>query len=133
MRYGRMTMAAAGAVAVVAFAGAATAAGQLVPDEEAGAEIYAAQCRGCHTVSIAPTLRGIADRPIAAVKEFGGYSNGLKARAGEVWTEQNLDAFLAAPGTFAPGTQMVLAVTDPQARADVIAYIRTLPPPREGR
>lgn len=142
MRYGRWA-AAAGAVAILAFGGAgwtaqdpdgtAAEAGQIVPDEEAGAEIYAAQCRGCHTVSIAPTLRGVADRPIASVSDFGGYSDGLKARADQAWSAANLDAFLAAPPTFAPGTRMVMAVADPQARADVIAYIRSLPPPRDAR
>lgn len=102
----------------------------LTGDEEAGAEIYAAQCRGCHTVSIAPTLRGVADRPIASVTGFGGYSDAMKAKAGQTWTVANLDAFLTAPAAFAPGTRMVMSVADPQARADVIAYIRALPPPR---
>jgi cytochrome c len=126
---------AAGALAAT-FAGPGSAqnpALAITPDEEAGAEIYATQCRGCHSVSIAPTLRGVADRPIASVREFGGYSDGLKARSGETWTVQNLDAFLVAPAVFAPGTRMVMAVADPQARADVIAYIRTLPPPRDAR
>lgn len=99
-------------------------------DEEAGAEIYAAQCRGCHTVSIAPTLRGVADRPIASIADFGGYSDALKAKAGQAWTVENLDAFLAAPAVFAPGTRMVMSLADPQARADVIAYIRSLPAPK---
>lgn len=112
---------------------AAWAEPQRAGDEEAGAELYAAQCRGCHTVSIAPTLRGVADRPIASVSGFGGYSEGLKARSSEAWTVENLEAFLAAPTTFAPGTRMVMAVPDPQARADLIAYIRTLPPAREAR
>lgn len=102
-------------------------------DAEAGGEVYAAQCKGCHTVSIAPTLRGVAERPIASVADFGGYSPALKAKAGESWTPRNLDAFLAAPGAFAPGTRMVLSIPDPQVRADVIAYLRTLPPPRAER
>src|SRR5688500_16090060 len=90
-------------------------------DVEAGAEIYAAQCKGCHTVSIAPTLRGVADRKIASLADFGGYSPGLKARGAETWSASNLDAFLAAPATFSPGTRMVVSVADPQVRADVIA------------
>ncbi|MGA0605106.1 c-type cytochrome [Phenylobacterium sp. VNQ135] len=108
----------------------AQAADEPVGDEEAGAELYAAQCRGCHTVSIAPTLRGVVERPIASVADFGGYSEALKAKSGQTWTLENLDAFLAAPQAFAPGTRMVLAVPDAQARADIIAYLRTLPPPR---
>lgn len=124
------TLSAALAVAVFAAASAVWAQTPLAGDEEAGAEIYAAQCRGCHTVSIAPTLRGVADRPIASVADFGGYSAALKAKAGEAWTANNLEAFLTAPASFAPGTRMVMAVPDAQARADVIAYIRSLPPPR---
>ncbi|WP_165843940.1 c-type cytochrome [Phenylobacterium kunshanense] len=127
---------AAWALVVLAFAqgGAAHAQAQAVQgDAEAGAELYAAQCKGCHTVSIAPTLRGVADRPIASVGGFGGYSEGLRARSAQKWTAENLDAFLSAPVVFAPGSRMVMAVPDVQARADLIAYIRSLPPPREGR
>lgn len=131
MQYGRNVVLAL--VAGLAFAGAAGAQEEVAGDADAGAETYATQCKGCHTVSIAPTLRGVADRAIASVADFGGYSPGLKARAGETWTARNLDAFLAAPQTFAPGTRMVMAVPDPQVRADVIAYIRALPPPREAR
>lgn len=123
-------------MAVAAIAGVMLAASgyaqqaQMVGDEEAGAEIYAAQCKGCHTVSIAPTLRGVADRPIASVAGFAGYSDALKGKAGQTWTAENLDAFLTAPAAFAPGTRMVMSIGDTQARADVIAYIRSLPPPR---
>lgn len=124
----------AGCAALAAVAVSATA--QVAPapaisgDVEAGAELYSAECRGCHGVSIAPTLRGLIDRPIASVAGFSGYSEGLKARSGDTWSEANLDAFLAAPSVFAPGTLMVKALTDAQQRADVIAYITTLPPPR---
>lgn len=131
MRYGRVL---AGGLAGLLIGGAVATAQELPEgDIEAGAETYAAQCKGCHTVSIAPTLRGVADRPIASVAAFGGYSDGLKARSGETWTAANLNAFLTAPATFAPGTRMVMTLADPQARADVVAYIRSLPPPREGR
>jgi len=108
----------------------AAATSAITPDAEAGAEIYASECRGCHAVSIAPTLRGVLDRPIASVAAFTGYSEGLKAKSGQTWTHANLDAFLTAPAEFAPGTHMVKAVPDAQTRADIIAYIETLPPPR---
>ena len=99
-------------------------------DADAGAELYAAQCRACHGGSIAPSLRGVADRPIASEPEFGGYSDALKARAGDTWNVPNLDAFLRAPSAFAPGARMAMSLADPQARADVIAYVRSLPPKR---
>ncbi len=125
-------MIAGAASAVLLGAAAARAQAEALPpgDEEAGAELYAAQCKGCHTVSIAPSLRGVADRPIASEADFHGYSDALKAKSGETWTVENLDAFLKSPPTFAPGTRMVMAVPDAQARADIIAYIRSLPPKR---
>ncbi|HTE40844.1 MAG TPA: c-type cytochrome [Steroidobacteraceae bacterium] len=103
----------------------------IVPDEEAGAEVYSSVCKGCHGVSIAPTLRGILKRPIASIQSFGGYSAGLKAKQGETWTEANLNAFLTSPTEFAPGTLMTQTIPEAQRRADVIAYLASLPPPRE--
>ena len=102
----------------------------LTADADAGADIYATDCRGCHAVSIAPTLRGVLNRPIASNSAFAGYSAALKAKSADTWTEANLDAFLSAPQTFAPGTLMAKAVPDAQQRADLIAYLASLPPPR---
>ena len=47
------------------------------------------------------------------------------------WTEANLDTFLTAPQTFVPGTLMTKDIPDAQRRANLIAYIASLPPPRE--
>ena len=126
---GLFALAAASAAAQVAPAPSASTA--LTGDPEAGAELYSAECRGCHAVSIAPTLRGVIGRPIASVAAFSGYSDGLKAKGAETWSEANLDAFLTAPSSFAPGALMVKAIADPQQRADIIAYIATLLPPRQ--
>jgi cytochrome c len=112
------------------FAAPALAQG-VTGDPEAGADLYSAECRGCHSVSIGPTLRGLIGRPAASVAGFGGYSDALKAKAGLIWTEANIDAFLTGPQVFAPGTLMTKAISDPQQRADIIAYIATLPPPRQ--
>lgn len=102
----------------------------IVADEEAGAAIYDAVCKGCHSVSIAPTLRGVIDRPIASVASFAGYTDALKAKQSLTWTEENLNTFLAGPTEFAPGTLMTQVVADAQSRADIIAFLATLPPPR---
>ncbi|MDP3492368.1 MAG: c-type cytochrome [Hyphomonadaceae bacterium] len=102
----------------------------LTGDPDAGAEFYATECKGCHAVSIAPTLRGVIGRPVASVAGFSGYSEALKAKAALAWTPETLDIFLKGPMDFAPGTLMTKAIEDAQVRADVIAYIATLPPPR---
>ncbi len=124
------------ALALAALASTAIAQSQevtlngLTGDADAGAEIYATDCRGCHAVSIAPTLRGVINRPIASVVAFPGYSDALKAKSPETWTDANLDAFLSGPQAFAPKTLMVKVVPDAQQRADLIAYLASLPPPR---
>lgn len=100
-------------------------------DADAGAQTYEAVCQGCHSVSIAPTLRGVVGRPIASVASFTGYSEGLSAKQGATWTKQNLDAFLSDPAGFAPGTLMVQTIPDAQQRANMIAFLEMLPPPRQ--
>src|SRR5688572_61504 len=99
-------------------------------DAEAGAQLYASVCKGCHGVSIAPTLRGVVGRQIAGVQSFPAYSDALKAKGDQTWTPELLDRFLQAPAEFAPGALMTQVVADPQMRADLIAYLAELPPPR---
>lgn len=108
----------------------ASSASDIVGDPEAGAETYTTVCKGCHGVSIAPTLRGVIGRPIASVATFAGYSDALKTKSSMTWTQANLDAFLTEPAAFAPGTLMTQTIADAQRRADLIAYLASLPPPR---
>jgi cytochrome c len=99
-------------------------------DADAGAELYGSVCKGCHGVSIAPTLRGVIGRRIASVESFPAYTPALQAKGDLTWTPELLDKFLQAPGEFAPGTAMTQVLSDAQARADLIAYLATLPPAR---
>ena len=117
---------------LVGLLSAAPAVAQTPPvgDEAAGEATYMAVCRTCDGGMVAPTLRGIAGRPIASVADFTGYSPALKGKSDQVWTDANLDAFIKAPVEFAPGVLMTASVTDDQARADVIAFIKSPPPPR---
>jgi len=103
----------------------------IVPNLQSGQEIYKAVCHGCHGVSIAPTLRGIINRPIASVESFKGYSAGIKEKQGMMWTKENLSIFLTDPLKFAPGTLMIQIIPQAQKRADIIAFLGTLPPPRK--
>jgi len=92
-----------------------------------GAKIFNMQCRACHAAksSVAgPSVHGVAGRKIAGLTDFA-YSAALKAKSG-VWTDAALDAYLAAPGKFAPGGRMITALASPADRAAVIAYMKTL-------
>ena len=112
---------------VLAAALALTAA--LPATAQDGQALFNAQCKSCHTINGVsspggPTVKGISGRKIAGAPGFA-YSTGLKGKAG-TWTDANLDAYLAAPSTFAPGTRMFARVAQPQARAAIIGYLKTL-------
>lgn len=88
-------------------------------------------CGACHTADkggpnrVGPNLWGIVGHDIAAHEGFG-YSEALQSKEGE-WTYDKLDAFLASPKDWAPGTAMSFAgIRDPEGRANVIAYLRSL-------
>jgi cytochrome c len=92
-----------------------------------GAKLFQLQCKTCHadkSTVMAPTLTGVTGRGIASLADFK-YSAGLKAKGG-TWTVANLDAFLAAPAKFAPGTRMPIAVANPADRTALIGYLKTL-------
>jgi cytochrome c len=95
-----------------------------------GEQLFGDNCASCHTIGAAstpdaPTLKGVAGRKIASLADFQ-YSAGLKAKQGGVWDDAALDAFLANPQSFAPGTQMYGGASDPNDRKAIIAYLKTL-------
>ena len=90
-------------------------------------------CFSCHSVDPAdktlpgPNLFGVLCRRPAAVKGFA-YSDAMKAFAREnrLWTPELLEQYLTDPEEIIPGTPMSLPpqATTPDARRDVIAYLR---------
>lgn len=86
-------------------------------------------CHTCHSnPQIAPDLTSIFKRPIATVNGYD-YSDGLKKIADEKghWTQETMDAFLARPSGFAPGTKMGFQGLLNQAdREALIEYLRAL-------
>jgi len=100
-------------------------------DATAGAGIFQGQCAMCHATTpgaagIGPSLAGVYNKPAASVAGYA-YSPALVA-AKLVWNAATLDKFLTAPQSFVPGTKMPFAgIADAGQRADVIAYLATLP------
>lgn len=106
---------------------AAPGLAQAQAASSAGARLFNLQCKTCHgdkSTPAGPTLAGVAGAPIAGRTDFN-YSAGLKAKGG-VWTDAALDAYLAKPVAFAPGTRMMVAVPDANNRAAIVAYMKTL-------
>lgn len=99
----------------------------------AAGERQAIVCKACHQFEpdgvtvVGPPMWGIAERDIASFEGFN-YSEALKKQTGK-WDAEKLDAFLASPNEFAPGTNMVFpGVKDPGARAAIIAWLATKNP-----
>lgn len=102
-------------------------------DPKAGANTAKA-CLACHTLQkgepakIGPNLWGVVGGPNAHMPGFG-YSEALEKRKaeGKTWTFEELDLFLTDPKGHIPGVAMNFGgIKDPQARANVIDYLRTL-------
>ena len=93
-----------------------------------GAVIYNL-CQSCHAnPQIAPNLKNIFNGPIASIKGFD-YSDGMKKAAEKNghWNAETLDAFLARPSQFVPGTKMGFQGLLNQADRDaLIEYLKSL-------
>ena len=86
------------------------------------------QCKTCHDVAvnkIGPHLQGVVGRKAGSVADFT-YSAANK-NSGITWTPEKLFQYLENPQRVVPGTKMTFAgISDPQKRANVIAYLGTL-------
>ncbi|PTS90463.1 cytochrome c family protein [Sphingomonas sp. HMWF008] len=87
-------------------------------------------CKTCHAIEagvnkIGPSLHAIVGRKAG---EIAGYTySAANKNSGITWTEEKLFQYLENPQRVVPGTKMSFAgwPTDPQKRADVIAYLKT--------
>ena len=94
-------------------------------------EGYAKACATCHTfdkggaAKVGPNLYGVVNRPVGSMAGFA-YSEAIQKKGG-TWSFDEIFKFIANPKGYAPGTKMGYAgEKDPQRRADIEAYLRTL-------
>ncbi len=100
--------------------GAVNAAGDPVRGE-----VLYKDCQNCHSIDkndTGPMHKGVVGRMAGTVPGYD-YSPALK-NAKIIWSEENLDKWLANPEELVPGTKMLFAVDDPKDRADLIAFLR---------
>jgi cytochrome c len=102
-------------------------------DAAAGKKVFS-KCSSCHTpekgagAKVGPNLWGVVGGPKAHMEGFK-YSGALadRGKAGEKWSLDDLDKFLANPKGFVNGTAMGFAgLSDPGDRAAVIAYLNSM-------
>jgi cytochrome c len=96
------------------------------------------KCAICHQIGpdaktlVGPELNGIVGRQAAAVADYAMYSSGMKQLGAEgfVWSPQNIDKWIADPKAMIPDSPMSLTfqgIADARERADIIAYLKTVP------
>jgi cytochrome c len=128
---GRRTPGIAVAAGIIVFAASPATSAAAPPDAAEGKRVFGAHCAVCHSIKPefhkeGPSLAGVYGRRAGTAPFFPHYQ-ALKG-SNVVWTDETLDAWLADPRGFAGGrsTGMTLKLTDPNARASVIAYLKTL-------
>ena len=95
---------------------------------EAGGAFFASECQRCHAVNAdrqtyGPPLENVIGRPAGSVEGYA-YSPAL-AKAGFIWTEGALRAWMEDNQAFVPGTKMRhVGVTDPVVQAFILAWLR---------
>ncbi|MEQ8256432.1 MAG: cytochrome c family protein [Roseovarius confluentis] len=101
----------------------------LYSDADVGAgERVFGKCKACHQAEegangVGPHLYGVVGRDVGSADGYGSYSGAL-SEAADVWTPENLYAFLENPSGYAPGTSMSYnGLSKPEDRANVIAFL----------
>ena len=106
--------------------------GASAEDADPGKAQFLKSCGVCHTVEKdapprqGPNLLGIVGRKAASVEGFK-YSEAFKT-ADWSWDEKNLDPWLENAAAVKPGTTMSYRQADPEKRALIIAYLKSLSP-----
>ncbi len=106
----------------------------LMPASAERGQKVAGLCLSCHTFNkngksmTGPALWNTVGQPIARADGYQ-YSQvflGMQEQS-MVWSEENLDKFLASPRKFAKGTKMSFSgIRKQQQRVDLIEYLKTL-------
>lgn len=126
----KSTRASAISLAIVLSTAAIAHAGMPAGDPVKGAALFTSNCATCHAAVKGggdlqgPNLYDVYGRKAGSEAGFA-YSSGFSAQK-FVWDDAHLNQWLTKPTSLIPGTYMMYAQPDPQIRADIIAYLKSL-------
>jgi cytochrome c len=118
----------AGAIGLHAAYAQASPVRDAVMALQRGEALYEARCTGCHSVDVhrvGPAHAGVYGRKAGSAAGYA-YSVALKA-SNIVWKTRTLDDWLRDPEAVIPGQRMGFSVEEAADRADLIAYLKSLP------
>jgi cytochrome c len=98
----------------------------LAGDSSHGESLFDHHCSACHSMTanrVGPILSGVFGRKAGSVPGFN-YSKAVQA-SGITWNADTIDKWLTNPQQLIPGQRMNFNISDPQKRADIIAYLKT--------
>jgi len=107
-------------------AGGVVTAHAQTGDSANGQELFEKHCGACHSLTanrVGPILSGVYGRKAGSVPGFT-YSPAVK-NSGITWDAASIDKWLTNPRDFIPGQRMNFSISDPQKRADIIAYLKS--------
>jgi len=99
-------------------------------DASNGEKLYPTKCGTCHSLDnnkIGPMQRGVYGRKAGTAVGYKDYSPALVA-SGITWDENTLEKWLTNPSGLVAGTKMSFMLPSPKERADIIAYLKSVPP-----
>lgn len=114
----------------IVFSGAGFALAATPGDPVKGAALFSSNCAACHSADKGggdlqgPNLYTVYGRKAGSEPGFA-YSAGFK-QANFSWDAAHLDKWLTKPTAVISTTYMMYAQPDPQVRADIIAYLKSL-------
>jgi cytochrome c len=127
MNYRRIRGAAAAIFFLFVIALVSLSRGIAGTDPRTGKDLFGRRCSGCHATDsnrVGPPLRGVLGRKAGTVAGFP-YSEALRS-SGIIWTADLLNEWLQDPEALVMDNDMEFRVPNPDERAALIAYLRTL-------
>ena len=95
-------------------------------DRKKSEDLYRLHGASCHSIACSrrgPKLEGVFGRQAGSVTDFKGYTDAIKT-SGIVWDEKQIDAFIANPDQYIPGSGMPFLVSSSNDRRAIINFLR---------